>query len=90
MIKWDNYKVVCTMMSNEIVIAKMKNSSKFPVIDDKSDDKTSEVINTVYQHMQGSFEQIKVENSEVKSMVLTFGDGGQLIYKPGGEGADTE
>ncbi|MCM3131872.1 hypothetical protein M3629_03700 [Paenibacillus polysaccharolyticus] len=89
MIKWDNYNVVCTMMGN-IVIAKMKNNSKFPVIADKSDDKTSEVIQAVYRHMRGSFEQIKAENSEVNSVVLTFGDGGQLIYKPGGEGADTE
>lgn len=59
-IKWSNYKVVCTAIGNQIVIGKLDNKLSVPglsMLSDKSDDRTREVIAAVAQHMNSEIEE---------------------------------
>ncbi|WP_091016038.1 DUF7446 family protein [Paenibacillus amylolyticus] len=82
MIKWENYKVVCTFIRNQIVIAKIDQRGSFPSISDKSTDRTDEIVGAVYQHMRGEYEQRKEADPEAVGLTFTFADGGTLVYSP--------
>lgn len=81
-IKWENYNVVCTALGNQLVIAKVNQSGKYPTISDKSTDRTKEIVGAVYQHMQAAYERVKADDNKAVGLTFTFQDGGKLVYEP--------
>ena len=86
MIKWENYRVICT--ADQLVIAKMKKTGGFPSIADKSPDKTNEIIGVVYQLIRGEYEKQKAADPDTTSVSLSFADGKIVYYPDPGKGSD--
>ncbi|TQR97347.1 hypothetical protein [Paenibacillus ottowii] len=86
--KWENYRVICTVSANQLVIAKVKKTGGFPSIADKSPDKTNEIVGAVYQHIRGEYKKQKATDPDTTSVSLSFADGKIVYYPDPGKGSD--
>lgn len=74
-IKWDNYTIVCTALSNQIVIGKKDNKRStegLTLLSDKSGDRTNECVAAVMQYLDTKLKEKEDDNS-ITATIEGFG-----------------
>lgn len=88
-IKWnDRWVITSTYFGNQIIIGKLDAKSKYPLLLEKSPDRTDQAVGAVKTHMQRLFELSESGEEGTSSELdgehyaFIFEDGSKLVYYP--------
>jgi len=79
-IKWDNYRIATTFITNKIIIGKVNKDGDMFL--DKSPDRTDQAIQAVAAYMKRNHQDRLIDEPNIKESGFEFPGEGKLMWIP--------